>query len=314
MHRSQERDTLIECSHSYREESSLRRTRHADGLSIPFWKRRNEIHSTHSSGDDSLIRVTVWIFEIGIPIAVQFTVQEIIIHLLLHRNRNAMNTDFQYDTLGWRGIGIACIRTGTRTRNTEQSRIFTFLYRNTQDAIYFGTPPVVIVTDLIYILILSAALWKQDLGDIQISLASLIQCFLPKSIKIFRFLGIRLNLFGREASGTESFVILSIHMSNDLESVEARLIQASAPFHHTILEGGTFLHSRKHGRTSLIIYLHVVQESTTLPDIYREVGFLAYLVVPVLMIRSHTHYDIVAFDLRAQPERTERTHQNTYNY
>ena len=103
-------------------------------------------------------------------------------------------------------------------------------------------------------------------------------------------------------------------MSDNLESVEARLIQASAPFHHTILEGGTFLHIRKHSRTSLIIYLHIVQKSTTLSNIHCKVGLLTHLVVPVLVIRSHTHYDVVAFDLRAQPERAERTHQNTYNY
>ena len=225
-----------------------------------------------------------------------------------------MNTDFQYDTLGWRGIGITCIRTNTRTRNPEQGWIFAFLYRNTQDTIHLRAPSVVIVTDLIYIFILSAALWKQHLGDIQVCLASLIQRFFPKCIKILRFLCIRLNLFGREACGAESFVILSIHMSDNLESVEARLIQASAPFHHTILEGGTFLHIRKHSRTSLIIYLHIVQKSTTLSNIHCKVGFLAYLVVPVMVIRSHTHYDVVAFDLRAQPERAERTHQNTYNY
>ena len=103
-------------------------------------------------------------------------------------------------------------------------------------------------------------------------------------------------------------------MSHDLESVEARSVQTSAPFHHTILEGGTFLHIRKHGRTCLIIYLHIGQKSTTLSDIHCKVGFLAHLVVPVLMIRSHTHYDVVAFDLRTQPERAEHAHHNTYNY
>ena len=170
-----------------------------------------------------------------------------------------MNTDFQYDALSRSRISIAGIRAYTRTRYTEQSRILTFFYRYTQDAIHLRAPSVVVITYFIYILILGTTLRQKHLGRIEVILSSLIQCLLPESIEILRFLCERLDLLWRETCRAKSLVILSIYMSDNLEAVEARSVQTAAPFHGSVLESGTFPHLRKHCRSGFVIYLHLVE-------------------------------------------------------
>ena len=170
-----------------------------------------------------------------------------------------MNTDFQYDALSRSRISIAGIRAYTRTRYTEQSRILTFFYRYTQDAIHLRTPSVVVITDFIYILILGTTLRQKHLGRIEVILSCLIQCLLPESIEILRFLCERLDLLWREPCRAKSFIFLAVNMSDNLEAVEARSVQAATPFHGSVLQGGTFLHLRKHCRSGFIIYLHLIE-------------------------------------------------------
>ena len=170
-----------------------------------------------------------------------------------------MNTDFQYDAFSRSRISIAGIRAHTRTRYTEQSRILTFFYRDTQDAIHLRAPSVVVITDFIYILILGTTLRQKHLGRIEVILSCLIQCLLPESIEILRFLCERLDLLWRKPCRAKSLVILAINMSDNLEAVEARSVQTAAPFHGSVLESGTFLHLRKHCRSGFVINLHLVE-------------------------------------------------------
>ena len=170
-----------------------------------------------------------------------------------------MNTDFQYDALSRSRISIAGIRADTRTRYTEQSRILAFFHRYTQDAIHLRAPAIVVIADFIYILILGTTLRQKHLGRIEVILSSLIQCLLPESIKILRFLCERLDLLWRETCRAKTLVILTVYMSDNLQTIEARSVQTAAPFHGSVLEGGTFLHLRKHCRSSFVINLHLIE-------------------------------------------------------
>ena len=103
-------------------------------------------------------------------------------------------------------------------------------------------------------------------------------------------------------------------MSNHLEAIEARLLERPTPFHGSILQHSTLLHFRKHCRTSLIVNLDVIEKRSALSHINGEVSLFTYLVVPVLMVRSNRNHNVVASDLCAKVQRTQRTYQNTYNY
>ena len=103
-------------------------------------------------------------------------------------------------------------------------------------------------------------------------------------------------------------------MSNHLETIEARLLERPTPFHGSVFQNSTLLHFRKHCRTSFVVYLDVIEKRSAFSHIDGEVSFLTYLVVPILMIRSNRNHNVVASDLCAQVQRTQRTYQKTYNY
>ena len=103
-------------------------------------------------------------------------------------------------------------------------------------------------------------------------------------------------------------------MSDNLQTIKARSVQTAAPFHGSVLEGGTFLHLREHRRSGFVINLHLIEQRTALSHIYREISLLAYPVIPILMVRGYRYNDVVSSDLCAEARRPQHTHQNTYNY
>ena len=103
-------------------------------------------------------------------------------------------------------------------------------------------------------------------------------------------------------------------MSNHLEAIEARLLERPTPFHGSVLQHSTLLYVREHRRTCFVVNLDIVEKSSALSHIDSEVSFLTYFVVPILMVRSNRNHNVVASDLCAKVQRTQRTYQNTYNY
>ena len=124
MHRGVAGKALIQSCSSQRQKSSLTRSCHASLLAIPGCVLLDIVHRTDTPHDHMVIVVFVAIVHVELPVALQGTIVQVIIHTLLHGHRNAVDTNLQRDHTLRGSIYIATIGTHTCPRHTQQGGIF----------------------------------------------------------------------------------------------------------------------------------------------------------------------------------------------
>ena len=128
MHRRIAGHALIQSSTHQGQESTLTRSRHTSLLTVPGGVLLDIVHRTDTTHDHMVIVMLVAIVHMVLPVALQRTIGQVVVHPLLHRHWDAMDTNLQgYHTLRGR-IYVAAIGSHACTRHTQQGRIFTLAH------------------------------------------------------------------------------------------------------------------------------------------------------------------------------------------
>ena len=110
----------------------MRRTRHTHFFTVPRGIFLDIVKRTDTTQYHALVVVLIAVVHIELPIPIQSAVEDVVIHLLVHRHWDAVDTDFQRNsTLGSRP-DVTTIGTHSSARHSQQGRIFSFLYGHTQ--------------------------------------------------------------------------------------------------------------------------------------------------------------------------------------
>ena len=218
-----------------------------------------------------------------------------VIHILLHCHGYAVNTYFQCDYSLRSHPHVTTIGSATGSRHSQQCGIFSRLHRYAENTIDLASPCIVVEVDLIHIHILGATLRQQFEMWVEIHLAGFGNGISPKLVEVGRTFGISLNLLGREGCGTSVAVFLAANVCLDVHTIEARLCHLARKFHLAVLQCG-FLCSTHgiHLRTLFILHFNVLDRSVGAQDSDGEVCRFAHLIVPVTVVGSYRHDDIVA--------------------
>ena len=111
-------NALIKSGSCQCQESPLTGTCHTQLLTIPRGALLNIVECTDTSQHHALHIMLVAIIHIKLPVTCQRTIIDIIVHFLLHRHRDAMDTNFQCNrTLGSRP-DVASVGSDASTRHT----------------------------------------------------------------------------------------------------------------------------------------------------------------------------------------------------
>ena len=179
-------DTGVECGGGKGQEASLTAARHTQLLIVPRGVFCDIVEGTDTADHDTLVVTLVAIVESPLPVAHQGSVEHIVVDLLLHRDRHAVDADLQRDgTL--RGCpDVAAIGAHAGSRHTEQGRILAFLHWNTKNAVCAIVLLDILEADLVDVHVLRAALRQQALGGIEVHLAGLLDGVLPVALEVLR--------------------------------------------------------------------------------------------------------------------------------
>ena len=128
MHRGVAGKALIQSCSSQRQKSSLTRSCHASLLAIPGCVLLDIVHRTDTPHDHMVIVVFVAIVHVELPVALQGTIVQVIIHPLLHGYRNAVDTNLQRNHTLRGCIYITTIGTHACPRHTQQGGIFSLAH------------------------------------------------------------------------------------------------------------------------------------------------------------------------------------------
>ena len=243
---------------------------------------------------------------IKFPIAHQGTVEHIVVHLLLHRHRDAVNADLQRDSALGSRPDVAAVRSHTGTRHTQQCWILAFLHRHAKDAIGTVVRLQVLKRHLIHVHILRATLGQQSLRGFERGLAGLADDTLPELREVLGHHRRRLQQLRGERSSTGTLVVLAIHVGGHVHTVEAGLLHRTCQLRRPVFQYGLLLHVLVHLRACGEVDAHIVHQRTRLQHADSERGLLTRLVRPVLMVWLHEHLDFRAANLCRQ--RRERHH------
>ena len=293
MHRGVIGDALVKSCRCQREESPLRGTRHTTFLAVPRGMLLNIVESADTTQYHMLIITLVAVVHPELPIAAQGPVVQVVIHLLLHRHGDTVDTDLQGDGPLRCRIDITAIGTDTSPRHPQQSGILALLHRHTEDAIGTVAPTHIVETHLIDIHILRATLGQQSFRGVKIRLACHLDGILPEVTEVLGHHRRGLQSFRREGGTTGSLVILTIHMRRHIHTVEAGLLHRARQSQGAVLQHHALLHVLIHLRTCGIVDAHVVEQRTRLEHVHRKRSLLTRLVCPVLMVGLHRHHDII---------------------
>ena len=129
-------------------------------ITIEFGKCVNEFNGSHTAGIDPLIIVLVPIIHIERVIILQSSIIKTVIDIPLHIDRNAVNTDFQYDETLSGTFSFSVIGTDACARHFQNRRIFPGSLRNTKDAVHTGRIVIVRKGDMIYVHLIRAPFWQ----------------------------------------------------------------------------------------------------------------------------------------------------------
>ena len=77
-----------------REHTALTAACYSKVLSVPLGQRGNIVDRANGTSEDTLIWHFITVVEISLPISVKGAVMQTVIHILLHSNRYAVDTDF----------------------------------------------------------------------------------------------------------------------------------------------------------------------------------------------------------------------------
>ena len=215
-------DAFVESGTSQREETSLAGTRYRELLTIPRCVLFNIVNSPDTTENDTLVIAVVTIVHAPVPVIHQGTVEYVVVNFLVHRNRNAMNTNLQRNRALRGSIDITAIRANTSTRHPQQSRITPLFHRNTEDAVGAPVPLDILERHLIDVDVLRTTLRQQALGGVEVNLASLADGILPIFAEVLRHDGSRLQAFRREGCAASALIFLTIDGGFHIDTIEAR--------------------------------------------------------------------------------------------
>ena len=257
MHRRIAGDTLIQSSCHQCQESPLTRSCHTSLLSVPGCVLLDIVHRTDTAHNHMVIVVFFAVVHIKLPVPLQGAIAQVIVHPLLHRHRNAVDTNLQgYHTLRGR-IYIATIGTHTSTGHTQQGRIFPFAHGHAQYTIGTRAPAFVVKAYFIYVYILRTTLRQQTFGRVQVGFSCFGNALLPELLKILWHHGRWLQFLRTKRSAACPAVILAIHMGSHIQSVESRFRHRTLQFQTTVFQGHAFANVLIHLRSHRIIYSNV---------------------------------------------------------
>ena len=157
--RNQSLDTSIQ-SGNYNGKRTALASSKSRQITVKFGKCVNEINGSHTACINPFVIVLVPIVHIERVVILQSTVIKPLIHIPLHIDRNAVNTDFQYDEPLSGTFSFSVIGTDACARHFQNRRIFPESLRNTKDAVHTGRIVIVRKGDMIYVHLISTPFWQ----------------------------------------------------------------------------------------------------------------------------------------------------------
>ena len=216
-------DAFVESGTGQREESALTGPRYRKLLTIPRGVLFDIVNGSDTTDDDTLVIAVVTIVHAPIPVVHQGTVEYVVVNLLVHRDGNAVNTDFECDSPLRGSIDVTPIRANTGTRHTQQSGITSLFDRNTENAVGAPVPLDILERHLIDVDILRTTLRQETLRGIEVNLASLADGILPIFAEVLRQDGSRLQAFWREGCTASTLILFAVDGGFYIDPIEARL-------------------------------------------------------------------------------------------
>ena len=321
MHGGIAADALVEPRRSQRQESALTGARHTQLAPVPGSVLLNIVERANTSYNHALVVALVAVVHAPVPVVHQGPVEHIVVDLLVHRHRDAVDANLQGDDTLRGRPHIATVGAHTGTGHAQQSGIFlprsrltVLLHGHTQNTVGAPVPLDVLEAHLIDVDILGAALGQQPLGGIQVHMACIFNCLLPIRLEVLGHHSGRLQQFWREGCRTGTLILLATNMCHDIHTIEARLCHLTLQRECTVLQHhALLLHILIHLRTTGIVDGGTLQQGILLQNTHSEGSRLPHLIAPVGMIGHHLHTDTVALNLSMHRPCTKQGEQQQNN-
>ena len=205
-----------------------------------------------------------------------------------------MDANLQGDGATRSGVDIAAIGAHTGARHAQQGGILAFLHGHAENAVGAIVGLDVLEAHLIDVHILRAALGQQSLGGVQVGLSGFLDGLLPEGLKVLGHHRRGLQLPGGEGCGAGALVVLAIDVGRHVYAIEAGLFHRALELKGAVFQREALLLGLIHLGPCLIVDLHIFDERARTAHLHVELGRLAQLVVPVLMVGLDGHHHVVA--------------------